>query len=236
MRVRVSRTTAQRSLKSFHRKPRGKQRTIRRKSAGIAAKREHHVWLVDITSVKALLGLMRVHVAAAMDAYTRAIVAVGVCRQEPTVAWMTALVTRATARAGMAPAHLITDQGTQFTSADFRGAIRRRGIRLRFGAVGQHGSCSLLARFIKSLKTECLDSTCVWMSDGAILAKTTSYVRWYSEHRPHQGLDGRTPREARRKSAPRVPLIIRQDDRLKLTRWDLDGDATLPVYALKKVA
>jgi transposase InsO family protein len=229
MRVRVSRTTVQRALKSFHRKPAAKQMTVRRKSAGIRAKREHHVWLVDITTVKALLGLVRVHVAAAMDAYTRAIVAIEVCRQEPTAEWMAALVTRAVSRARRGPTHLITDQGAQFTSLDFRRAMRLRGIRQRFGAVGQHGSCSLIERFIKSLKTECLDSTCVWMAESAILAKAARYVRWYSEHRPHQGLGGRTPREARRNVAPRTPLVIGREDRLELTRWD-------PVYALKKVA
>ena len=44
------------------------------------------------------------------------------------------------------PAHLISDHGSQFTAGRFQAMLRRRGIRHRFGAVGTHGSISLIEK------------------------------------------------------------------------------------------
>jgi transposase InsO family protein len=42
-----------------------------------------------------------------------------------------------------------------FTSEGFRGWCKRRGIWLRYGAVGKHGSIAIVERFIRSMKQEC---------------------------------------------------------------------------------
>jgi transposase InsO family protein len=54
------------------------------------------------------------------------------------------------------PKNLITDSGVQFASAAFKQWCRRRGIRQRRGAVGQHGSIAIAESFILTVKSGCL--------------------------------------------------------------------------------
>ena len=96
---------------------------------------------------------------------------------------------------GMAPKHLISDQGGQFTGDVFQDwcASKLRDIRQRFGAVGEYGSIAVLERCIPSLKTECTRKIRIPVGLEAIRGELTLYVSWYNEFRPHQGLDGRVP-------------------------------------------
>lgn len=41
------------------------------------------------------------------------------------------------------------------------------------------------------------------MAMPQMVAEVATYVAWYEEHRPHQGLGGRTPCEVRRGEEPR---------------------------------
>ncbi len=88
MKLKISRTSIQRIFRRNPRKPAAKDAKPKTRRAGIKAKREHHVWLVDLTHVVSFMGLLRVRVVAIMDAYTRAIVATGVCTSEPTADWL----------------------------------------------------------------------------------------------------------------------------------------------------
>jgi len=231
--VKISRTSIQRILRRSPRRPAVEAKKSKPKNAGIHARRQHDLWLVDITRVKDLFGLLRVHVAAVVDGYTRAVLAIGVCRSEPTAAWMTRLFARAMLRAKAMPRHLITDQGSQFTAAEFQRMLKRRGIRHRFGAVGKKGSIAIIERFWRTLKTECLDATCVRMSERMLAGKLSAYLEWYRLHRPHQGLGGRTPQDVSAKVKRTKPLKINAGDVLRVVRRDLDGDRRLPVYTLR---
>jgi len=146
---------------------------------------------------------------------------------------MTRLFARAMLRAKAKPKHVITDQGSQFTAAEFHRLLRRRGIRHRFGAVGKKGSIAIIERFWRTLKTECLDATCVWMSERMLVTNLASYVAWHRLHRPHQGLGGRTPHDVSAKVRRTKPLKINAGDVLRVVRRDLDGDRRLPVYTLR---
>jgi transposase InsO family protein len=54
------------------------------------------------------------------------------------------------------PKHLVIDKGPQFWCQGFKDWCRhRKGIRPRFGAVGQHGSIAVVERFIQTVKVEC---------------------------------------------------------------------------------
>ena len=55
-------------------------------------------------------------------------------------------------RSGPKPKYIIADQGKEFICAAFKGWCRRRGIRLRHGVVGEHGSIAIIERFIRSMK------------------------------------------------------------------------------------
>ena len=66
-----------------------------------------------------------------------------------------------------------------------------------------------------------------------------AYLVWYHEHRPHQGLDGRTPREAldehgrpQRRRRARAPPKRGKLRPLRLVVSHLEGRRHLPIVAL----
>jgi hypothetical protein len=80
----------------------------------LRARGPNHVWLLDLTRVKALFGLRSFTIGAVLDAFSRAPLALRVFRCEPTADDMVVLVRSAVRRHGR-PRHVISDQGTQFT-------------------------------------------------------------------------------------------------------------------------
>jgi transposase InsO family protein len=174
----------------------------------VTASRPHHVWHVDLTVVPLVGGFwipwlpyviaqrwpFGAWVGVVLDHFSRSVVARGVFDKQPTAKQLCALLDRAVREAGTAPRHLVSDQGVQF-QGEYRAWCRRRGVRPRFGAVGEHGSIAVVERFIRSLKQEALAPILVPMSLGLLAGELDAYVVWYHEHRPHQGLGGRTPRE-----------------------------------------
>ena len=50
-------------------------------------------------------------------------------------------------------------------------------------------------RFFRSLKQEWLQRIQVPLGREAMRREVATYLRWHEEHRPHQGLAGRTPKE-----------------------------------------
>jgi putative transposase len=203
-----------------------------RRAGGLLAKRPDQVWLVDFTRVGELF--RSVFVGAVVDSFSRKVLAVRVCAQEPTAAFAVRLLREAIARHGL-PVWVVTDHGTQFTSAAFTRALRRRGIRRRFGAVGTAGSPSLarIDRFWRTLKEEYAGGLFLYRQIRTIERDLTLFVSWFNGERPHAGLALRTPDEVhfgRRRRRPRA-----------LTRGVLAvrfmaGDRRLPVLRLRHAA
>jgi transposase InsO family protein len=228
----MSRTSVQRILRRHPRKPAAVAKKARPRNTTVVAKREHHVWLVDLTTVKSFFGIIRRRVAAVVDAYTRAVIVTGVCPTEPTAAWVCALVSRAIREADANPIHLISDHGSQFTSIEFKRLLRRRGVRHRYGAVGRSGSIALIERWWRTLKREALDATSAWLTVEALAEKVARYAEWFNRHRPHQGLQGRAPADVRNAKRSK-PMAITRKDTLAVSRRDLHDDPKLPVYSLR---
>ena len=59
------------------------------------------------------------------------------------------------------PRHLICDKGRQFWCLGFKRWCRRHEIKLRFGAVGRHGSIAVVERLIRTLKQNCAQRSLV---------------------------------------------------------------------------
>ncbi len=53
------------------------------------------------------------------------------------------------------PKYMITDKGTQFWCRSFKAWCKRRGIRPRYGRIGEPASIAIVERFIRSMKQEC---------------------------------------------------------------------------------
>jgi len=96
---------------------------------------------------------------------------------------------------GATPRYLLSDKESMFMSRGYRRWCRRRGIRIRYGAVGKHGSIAIIERFFRTLKNECTRRTLVSFRREAMRRELALFMRWYNAHRPHGPLGVRTPDE-----------------------------------------
>ena len=130
-----------------------------------------------------------------MDHYSRFVLGLAVFEQQPTSSAVRAFLGRTIAKIEACPKYIICDQGKQFTSSGFKTWCKRKDIRPRYGAVHQYGSIAVIERFIKSLKDEWLRRMIIPLRLGAMRSELSACTTWFNKHRPHQALDGCTPRE-----------------------------------------
>ena len=166
---------------------------------------------------------------------------------------------RALRAAGTTPRYLISDKGCQFwPTAGYRLWCRRRGIRPRFGAVGQRGSIAVIERLIRTMKHDLLRGMPIPLRQVMLDQELRLRLGWYNEHRPHASLGGRTPKEVysrrspanrrpRREPRPRWPrgspcarpqvLVAGQPgDRFALEVQFHGGQRALPIINLRRAA
>jgi putative transposase len=87
-----------------------------------------------------------------------------------------------------------TDQGAQFTSADFVDELAGRKVRISMDGRGRYLDNIFIERLWRSLKYE----EVFLKAYGAVIEARRSIGKWlefYNAERPHQALDYRTPRE-----------------------------------------
>jgi putative transposase len=175
----------------------------------VTAKHPGEVWHVDLTTVPTTAGFWVPWlpfalpqswpfcwwVAVVVDHFSRAVVGFAVFFRRPTSEEVQGSLSLAVRRVGCSPKYVITDRGRQFWCDSFRRWCRLKGIRPRFGAVGEHGSLAIVERFIRSMKNECTRRTLVPLQLQAMRRELTYYASWYNHHRPSEALGGRTPWE-----------------------------------------
>jgi putative transposase len=89
---------------------------------------------------------------------------------------------------------LNTDQGAQFTSEAFTGALKEHGIRISMDGKGCYHDNIFVERLWRSVKHECVYLTA--FEDGRHLKQALHrYFRHYNQTRYHQTLDYQTPDE-----------------------------------------
>jgi transcriptional regulator with XRE-family HTH domain len=134
----------------------------------VTARHPNHVWHVDLSAVPTALGFWVAWapfavsqrwpfcwwVAVVIDHFSRRVMGCSVFEHCPSSAALCSFL-EGVVRHATTPKYIITDHGKQFTARPFRRWCRRRGIRRRFGAVGQYGSLAVIERFIRTLKDEC---------------------------------------------------------------------------------
>jgi putative transposase len=170
------------------------QRISRPDRTPVSARGPNDVWLLDLTSVKGLFGLQGFRIAAVLDAFSRAPLAVRVFAGEPTAPDVVALFESAVRRHGR-PRHVVSDQGTQFAAELFAQALERCGVRQRFGAVGHKGSVALIERFWRTLKEALRLPLFRPLTQADLQRRVVFAVLHYTFYRPHQGLARATPAE-----------------------------------------
>ena len=154
----------------------------------LAVTRPNQVWAMDITYIPMARGF--VYLAAVVDWFSRRVLAWRVSITLEAEFCIEA-VTEALARHGK-PEIFNSDQGSQFTSADFTGLLLERGIAISMDGRGAWRDNVFVERLWRSVKYE---EVYLRAYDSVTEAKTSlaRYAAFYNERRPHRRLDGRTP-------------------------------------------
>ena len=95
----------------------------------------NHLWSVDLTEVY-YWGLWKIYILVGIDHFSRKVVVV-IPLEGPNAGFVIDALGMAFETCGK-PKHIITDQGSVFTSAAFREFIDSNNVKIRYGAVGEH--------------------------------------------------------------------------------------------------
>jgi putative transposase len=162
---------------------------------GVAIERADQVWSTDITYIRLRRGFA--YLAAVLDWYSRYVLAWGLSATLETGFCLAALE-RALGQG--APEIFNTDQGSQFTSADFTGRLKAAGIAISMDGRGRALDNVFVERLWRTVKYEE-----VYLRDYTDLAdavtKLRRYFRFYNRERLHQALSYRTPEQVYRGAA-----------------------------------
>ena len=238
----------------------------------VTAKRPNRVWHVDLTAVPAGAGFWAPWlpfalpqcwpfcwwVAVVIDHYSRRAMCFAVSPTRPKLITVRAFLGRTIVSAGATPKYLICDKDTIFWCAGFKQWCRRKGIRPRYGAVGQHGSIAVVERFIRTMEDEGTRRILVPQRRNTFRSEISSFVTWFNQHRPHMTLEGRTPNEVylrlrpanlrpriepRKRwprgapcAVPRTLIAGQPGDRVAMQVDFYDGKRHLPIVSLKRAA
>ena len=149
--------------------------------------RPNQVWSTDITYIPMQGGFL--YLVAVMDWFSRFVLSwelsntmeIGFCLAAQQAAF----------RFGQ-PEIWNSDQGSQFTAADFLAPLKKRGISISMDGRGRALDNVFIERLWRSLKYEL-----IYPGDFAggaeLFPALERYFRFYNQHRPHQALGYRTP-------------------------------------------
>jgi putative transposase len=156
---------------------------------GVAIERPNQVWSTDITYVPMHGGFL--YLVAVMDWFSRYVLSWELSNTMETGFCLAALETAL--RFGQ-PEIWNSDQGAQFTAADFLAPLKHRGVAISMDGRGRALDNVFIERLWRSLKYELIYPGD--FADGSdLFAALQRYFRFYNHRRPHQALGYRTPAE-----------------------------------------
>jgi putative transposase len=158
---------------------------------GLKVERPNQVWAMDITYIPMARGF--VYLCAVVDWFSRRVLA---WRLSITMeaAFCIEALEEALAKHGC-PEIFNTDQGSQFTSADFTGVLIANAIAISMDGKGAWRDNVFVERIWRSVKYE---EVYLHAYDSVGEARTSigRYLDFYNRRRPHSSLDRKTPDEA----------------------------------------
>lgn len=145
------------------------------------------VWCADITFVPMRRGFL--YLVAVMDWFSRFVIAWDLSNSLES-SFCVDVLQRALKKGR--PGIFNTDQGCQFTSAEFTGTLLRAGVRISMDGRGRALDNVFIERLWRSVKYEDL-----YLRDYAdgheLYAGLKRYFRFYNHQRPHSALGNQTP-------------------------------------------
>jgi putative transposase len=156
---------------------------------GVSIERPNQVWSTDITYVPMHGGFL--YLVAVMDWFSRYVLSWELSNTMETGFCLAAL--EAAFGFGQ-PEIWNSDQGPQFTSADFLAPLQRRGVLISMDGRGRALDNVFIERLWRSLKYE-LVYPGDFQSGLDLFPALDRYFHFYNHQRPHQSLGYRTPAE-----------------------------------------
>jgi hypothetical protein len=194
-----------------------------------------------------------------MDHASRRVMGVAVFANRPRCSDVCAFLGRTVRHVNALPKYIVCDRDSIFDCDAFRRWVKRKSIKPpRYGAVGKHGSIAMIERLILTTKQTLRLLPFIPLRRASLRRELVAVSDWYNEHRPHTGLDGKTPNEfyERRFPANRAPRIERRPgwargspcakprtliagqagDRFNVCVEFLAGRQNLPIVSLRRAA
>jgi Transposase and inactivated derivatives len=151
----------------------------------------NQVWSIDITYIKLHRGHM--YLTAIIDWYSRKIMGWELSDTLYTRPVLAA-VKNAVDKYGT-PGIINSDQGSQFTSDDYKQLLRKLDIRQSMDGKSRWADNIMIERWFRSLKCDKL-YICEYRTPKELRQIVREYVTEYNTLRPHEALDYKTPEEA----------------------------------------
>src|ERR1700675_2660258 len=158
---------------------------------GLKVERPNQVWAMDITYVPMARGF--VYLAAVVDWFSRRVLSYRVSITMEAAFCIEALE-EALAKNGR-PGIFNTDQGSQFTSADFTDVLIANSVAISMDGKGAWRDNVFVERIWRSVKYEEVYLR-AYDSVSEARASIGRYLDFYNRRRPHSSLDRRTPDHA----------------------------------------
>ena len=159
--------------------------------------RPNQVWCADITYIPVQRGFL--YLVAIMDWATHHVLAWRLSNTMDDSFCIEAL-NEALAKYGK-PDIFNTDQGSQFTSFEFTGVLKKAGVKISMDGRGRCIDNIFIERLWRSLKYEAVYLH--ELTDGFTAERIIGqWMNFYNTERPHSALADQTPREAYRTGQP----------------------------------
>ena len=195
-RTRIRRLMRMMGLQAIYQKPRTSTPNTHHRVypyllRGLSIKRANQVWCADITYIPMRRGFM--YLVAVMDWHSRAVLSWRLSNSIDSSFCVEALE-EALSRYGK-PEIFNTDQGSQFTSEEFTGALSGAGVRISMDGKGRWMDNVFIERLWRSLKYECVYLR-EFETGFDAHREIESWLQFYNMDRPHSFFGDKTPMEA----------------------------------------
>ncbi len=182
---------------------------------GVPVVRSNQVWSTDITYVRLERGFA--YLVAVIDWYSRRVLSWRISNSMEAAFCVDCL--EDALREHGKPEVFNTDQGSQFTSDDFTGVLKREDITISMDGRGRAYDNIFVERLWRSVKHEDVYLN-GYATMGELLIGLTKYFALYNTERPHQSLGNKTPQEVHKTSSGGGAMIVdkyRAKERLPVT-------------------
>ena len=170
---------------------------------GVPVVRANQVWSTDITYVRLDRGFA--YLVAVIDWYSRRVLSWRISNSMDAAFCVDCL--EDALREHGKPEVFNSDQGSQFTSDDFTGVLKREGIAISMDGRGRAYDNIFVERLWRSVKHEDVYLS-GYSAMGELLIGLTKYFAFYNTERPHQSLGNLTPQEVHKTSIGGGAMIV----------------------------